>query len=378
MNKTLLLILLLILSFGLSPAVSAQIKVPLNDENWDIQAQNVVLEKYQGFDSIYAEGGQAVLKGVNFLDGTIEFDILMQNKFSFPGVTFRIEDDFSYEEFYLRPFESGKDDANQYSPVFNGVSGWQLYTGDGFNKAYEYPLNQWMHVKLMLKGNYGEVYFGKDTAPALIISELKREPKSGKIALTLDHAHFANFSYATDNPGLVRKIPPAQNVQPAQNVVSSWIISEVLKENSLENKYALDNELLSRLTWAELTAENNNGLINIARLRKKDKDNNTILAKVIINSDKDQIKRFSAGFSDRAKIYFNGQLIYSGNAGFRTRDFRFLGTIGYFDDFFLRLKKGENVLIIAISENFGGWGLQGRFENINDINLIKQTNGYGK
>lgn len=367
MNIIFLLSLSLILSFGLTSAVSAQIKVPLNRENWDIQAQNVVLGKYQGYDSIYAEGGLAILKGVDFLDGTIEFDILMQNKFSFPGVTFRMQDDFNYEEFYLRPFESGKEDANQYSPVFNGVSGWQFYTGDGFNKACEYPANQWLHVKLMIKGDYGEVYFGKDNAPALIISELKREPKAGKIALTLDQAHFANFSYTPNSPELTRKTPPPQKAQPAENVVDSWMISDVFKENILDEKYALEDGFLQRLNWTKSTAETNTGLINIARLRTKQKDINTVLAKLVINSDKDQVKRFSAGFSDRVKIYFNNRLIYSGNDGFRTRDFRFLGTVGYFDDFYLPLKQGENILILAVSENFGGWGFQGKFENLSGI-----------
>lgn len=115
---------------GLSFPIAAQINVPLTPDKWDVQAQGAIFEKYQGFDSVYAEGGQAVLKDINFLDGTIEFDISMQNKFSFPGITFRMQDDLNYEEFYLRPFESGKDDANQYSPVYNGVSGWQFYAGE--------------------------------------------------------------------------------------------------------------------------------------------------------------------------------------------------------------------------------------------------------
>jgi hypothetical protein len=372
MIKNFFQLFFLSLWFALPFAIFAQIKVPFNTEKWQIKAQNVKLEKLQGFDSIYAEGGQALLKDVDFLDGTIEFDILMQNKFSFPGLTFRMQDDFNYEEFYLRPFESGKEDANQYSPVFNGVSGWQFYLGEGFNKAYEYPLNQWMHVKLVISGNYGEVYFGNDKTPALIISELKREPKAGKIALTLDQAHFANFSYTPGSPELTRKTLVISKAQIAGNVVDSWMISDVFKENLLERKYRLDDGFISKFNWSKMSAETNNGLINIARLRKKEKDSNTVFAKLVINSDQDRIKHFSVGFSDRVKIYFNNQLIYSGNDGFRTRDFRFLGSIGYFDDLYLPLKKGENILLLAVSENFGGWGLQGKFEETDGLTLISQ------
>jgi hypothetical protein len=52
-------------------------------------------------------------------------------------------------------------------------------------------------------------------------------------------------------------------------------------------------------------------------------------------------------------------LLYDGQDVFLSRDYRFLGTIGYFDDVYLDLKKGKNELWIAVSENFGGWGLKG-------------------
>ena len=45
-----------------------------------------------------------------------------------------------------------------------------------------------------------------------------------------------------------------------------------------------------------------------------------------------------------------------------SRDYRFLGTIGYFDAVYLQLKKGRNDLWIAVSENFGGWGIKAKLE----------------
>ena len=46
-----------------------------------------------------------------------------------------------------------------------------------------------------------------------------------------------------------------------------------------------------------------------------------------------------------------------------------LGTIGLFDAIYLDLKKGENMLLLAVSENFGGWLVTGRFENLNGIRV---------
>jgi hypothetical protein len=59
--------------------------------------------------------------------------------------------------------------------------------------------------------------------------------------------------------------------------------------------------------------------------------------------------------------------VYSGHNKFRSRDYRYLGTMGYFDAVHLELKKGENEIIFAVSENFGGWGLKAKLRNFKNI-----------
>jgi hypothetical protein len=34
------------------------------------------------------------------------------------------------------------------------------------------------------------------------------------------------------------------------------------------------------------------------------------------------------------------------------------------------LKKGRNDLVFAVSESFGGWGVQARFNNLDGINIL--------
>ena len=41
-------------------------------------------------------------------------------------------------------------------------------------------------------------------------------------------------------------------------------------------------------------------------------------------------------------------------------DYRFRGSIGYYDTLFVPLVAGDNDLVIAVSEDFGGWGVQAR------------------
>lgn len=73
------------------------------------------------------------------------------------------------------------------------------------------------------------------------------------------------------------------------------------------------------------------------------------------------------GFSDRIKVFLNNRLIYGGTNNYRSRDYRYLGTIGYFDELFLPLNAGKNELCVAVSESFGGWGIQAKFDDIQGI-----------
>jgi hypothetical protein len=48
-----------------------------------------------------------------------------------------------------------------------------------------------------------------------------------------------------------------------------------------------------------------------------------------------------------------------------------LGTIGLFDDLYLPLEEGENEILFAVSETFGGWGIMVQLKNREGIELIE-------
>ena len=89
-----------------------------------------------------------------------------------------------------------------------------------------------------------------------------------------------------------------------------------------------------------------------------------------IRSDGAQTKRLDFGFSDRALVFLNGRALYRGDDGYRSRDYRFLGSIGYFDAVYLPLEEGDNELVVAVSEDFGGWGVQARLEDLADVAFV--------
>ena len=96
---------------------------------------------------------------------------------------------------------------------------------------------------------------------------------------------------------------------------------------------------------------------------------NTIVTRLVIESDKEQVKTLDFGFSDFVLVFCNDKAVYMGKDPFMARDYRFLGTIGYYDRLFLPLKKGTNEVWFAVSENFGGWAIQAKFSDMQGITL---------
>jgi hypothetical protein len=111
------------------------------------------------------------------------------------------------------------------------------------------------------------------------------------------------------------------------------------------------------------------GIANLSRLVALGEQSNTTFARLVINSEREQIKEIKFGFSDRARVYLNDHLLYAGTDGFVSRDYRFLGTIGLWDAVYLPLKKGSNEVLLAVSENFGGWGVIAAIEDVSGIQI---------
>lgn len=351
------------------PFIQAEI-VPFDSPRWVIQSNTSRLEDYQGKKSLYLKGGAAYLKDVNFINGIIEFDIAFSRERGFFGGIFRMQDKENYEEFYLRSHQSGNPDAVQYSPVFNRLSAWQLYHGAGYSAAVTFQFDSWMHVKLVVSGSRAELYMGNSEKPLMYMHDLKREIKPGFVgvkALPFSAGHFANFSVIKmDNPPMKNK--PKSISETENGTVMIFEVSNRFAENTLDDKFLLSAVDKDSLSWKKLECEHS-GLANFSKISRLDRKENTVFARITINSDSRQIKKIKFGFSDRIKVYLNNRLLYGGNNNYRSRDYRYLGTIGYFDELYLPLEKGKNELRMAVSENFGGWGLKCRFEDMKGITL---------
>ena len=342
--------------------------VPFDSVLWTFDAAEHRVTEHLGRSSLYMKGGVAWVVGAELMNGVIEFDVAFTGERGFMGAFWRMQDRGNYEDFYVRPHQSGKPDANQYTPVFNGTSGWQLYHGEGYSAPVSYPTNTWIHIKIVFSGNRGEVYIDSEE-PVFVIHELKHPAQPGKVGLSASNfapAHFSRFSYQKlDSPILASLPSPAAATPPG--TVKSWSVSSTFAEASLKSKTVLGDRD-KQVTWQTLPSEST-GITNLARVATRTQEASTVFARVLIHAPRDTIRKVRFGYSDRVKVYLNDRLIYGGDNTYRSRDYRYLGTIGLFDELYLPLKQGGNEFWFAVSESFGGWGLQAVFDDSSGLRL---------
>lgn len=370
MIKTILTGLIIVIG---TIALNAQqiVKADFTSDAWEIiGAEKHAFQTFKGKESLYLENGRVRLKESRFKNGIIDFDIHFEPGRKFLGIHFRAKDSINYEEFYLRPHQSGNPDAMQYTPVFNGTAAWQLYHGPGYSNAYTYNFNEWIHIRLVISENRMDVFINDMSQPVLLGSPLKMDPVKGEIGFgtAMGGAHFANLAYRDQkNPALFAK--SENEVEPEDTSVKKWMVSNAFNEKVLSDKNSLKYlGIKAQLRWIPLSSENS-GIVNLSQISPVSETTNTVFAEVVLHSDKARIKRIDFGYSDMAKVFVNNKIVYSGQRKFRSRDYRYLGTIGYFDAIYAQLKKGKNEIVFAITENFGGWGLLAKLENLDGVTL---------
>ena len=342
------------------------VTVPFSSSSWNTENAEFIHTTYQGVEGILLNKGILYLEDVEFLDGVIDVDINFSSRRNFPGIWFRMADMQNFESFYVRPHQSGNPDASQYNPVFNGTRGWQLYYGESWAARIVYEFDQWHHIRIVVSGNVADIYFDDMLKPVLNV-DLLRDPASGKIgiATVIAPVFFANFKYTLEDKQITPR-PVKSQAEPT--AITQWQVSQVISDSSWLDKHTLDKPFKNSLSWQPHESEAI-GLINLARYGKRSPGKNTVLVKVEIESRRAQVKKLDFGFSDRARVYLNDKAVYEGEDRFRSRDYRFLGTIGFFDTLFLPLKKGHNELWFVVGEGFGGWGLQAKLDDLEGIEL---------
>lgn len=345
----------------------SQHAVVFGGSNWTLQG-DVVREEFRGRDALRFRNGAAVYDGPTFESGTVEFDFAAAGHRSFVGVGFRADDDFdNYEFFYVRPHNSGRFDAMQYTPEFNGIAAWQLYPE--YNAQVDIPNDRWLHVRLVIDGARMDVYFDGAALPTLTVEHLRKGPGAGRLALVANFpanepdGFYPNaFANVVVTPGPSGVPYPATESPPA-GVIEAWAISPAIAAPPTPIRSAPE---VPDAGWT-VAAADRQGRVNVASLRgiPEGAARGTVLARVEIDARRPQTVPFHYGFSDEVSVFLNGRLLSSGNNTYLSRSARYLGVMTLDNDaLYLPLQSGTNTLVLAVTEAFGGWGVIGRLDGL--------------
>ncbi len=317
-------------------------------------------------DGLQMRNGAARYPATRLRDGTIDFDMQVTSFRTFVYLDFRMQSAEEHEEIYFRPHKTRLPDAIQYSPVWNGISNWQLYHGPGGTAAIGLPPGTWIHVRLVLAGSHAALYVGDRSTPALLMN-LARDPIAGFLG-------FRSFAVDDELPTTtaamtVRNVvvtpastPPEIPVLDPQPVpdglVTQWAISEAFASDSNPAR-----TVPTVTSWTTLPSDAR-GLLVISRdvAPLKGTTWSAVLARVTVTADRDRLVPLQLGWSDVATVFLNGKPIFSRDDSYRFDRPRRDGLIGLDQGtIFLPLRTGRNDLVVQVADRFGGWGIMGRF-----------------
>ena len=132
--------------------------------------------------------GIAWLKGIEFAEGTIEFDVRGEDvkQHSFVGLAFHGQNDSTYDAVYLRPFHFRTEDTMLKERMIQYISlptyTWRKLRAETPGK-YENNIEQildpngWVHMKIVVEGGTISTYINDEETPSLVVEKVTSTKK---------------------------------------------------------------------------------------------------------------------------------------------------------------------------------------------------------
>lgn len=352
------------------------ITVPFEPSRWDTTSAKADFIIYKGVKAIrmHPKSGQITLKGLNFANGTIEFDMqpidAETRGFGPIGVYFRQQNVRESEYVYLRTKKDDTkrdDDDIQYAPVVNSVLLFNMMSPyDGPAPVHN---KEWNHIKLVVSGFQMRVYVNDMEEPVLEIPRLESNSHSGSIGFD-GLAYFANLVI---KPNEVETLSPLEGIDPVKhdiNYIRQWNVTAASVMGQGRELTAEDLPKDS-VKWMPILAERR-GVINLSRKFGSSDSGRFVWLKTTINSTKDQTVQMQLGFCDEVYVFLNKKLIDADKNQFGLPLSKFPNGCLNIDNSMVNvpLKAGANDLLIGVVNNFYSWGIIARLRNLNGITLI--------
>ncbi len=370
--KTLLALCVCFLS-ALAIALGAEpITVTMTADHWQAK-ENAEFFRQLGFfhGLMRLNSGNAVLKGITFSDGTIEFDVNTVGRGA-PGIAFRQQDEGNFELLYLRP------DPNcpafhaciQYAPQTHGVLLWDFFP-QYQNRA---PLreNGWNHIKMVVSGRRMKVFVNDAPSATLEVGSLEGDAMKGGLRLQ-GPGTFANMVITPDAVEGLSPEPARDPLEGDRGLVRKWRVSAVSAlPKGKEPRY--DEMPDASKEWKTISTERN-GLVNLSREfgRPLPEPNRAVAwLKTSITSDGKQTRKVDIGWTRELWVFVNGKLVYADKNLFeldgarKAPDARCSLENGSFT---LPLEAGDNEVAVALANDFFGWGMMLRLTDPEGVHL---------
>ena len=343
------------------------VSVAGSSDRWYIEGTDrkgdAQVAEFLGRESLWLRNSTHVIRsGVEFVDGTIEFDVAPMDKSNFVGILFRRAAFPNQENIYLRIHRSGLYNAVQYAPRVNGSSTWQLYPE--FNAVADLPRNQWTHVRVEVRGTKLEVYLNNRAEPTLIVPRLRGIPLKGSVAFWARvNDQPATWAAALSNISIRPVSSVASNTTnrpvPPANTLTSWEVS-----GPVQNEKGIVSTLPELKEWRRAEVEES-GLVSLNRALGNVRGRWTGFARTTIAAEKAKTVVLELGYSDDVSIFLNGEAVYSGINGFESRHPEYMGFVKpQFEIVHLKLRAGNNEIILAVTDDQRfGWGFIARLRD---------------
>ena len=377
MKKLLFLLVFCSLIFSVQAQKDKSGKTALVPDKWEFQPEKVEFTKIDGVPimKILPMAGKVVMKALNFSTGAIELDLKPQGG-AFAFLYFRYKDADENESIYFRTARAGKPmapDAVQYAPHLGGVLLWDVLGHYQTNASFS--KDEWNHVKLEVSETQMRLYVNNEAEPTLEVPRLEGNTTSGTLAFEGEML-ISNLSIS---PKEVKGLSAKPGIDPTAHdprYLRFWKVSTpIATPEKVDFSYSfMPNDSTQ---WDIMEAERR-GLVNLSRKFGKSESRRLVWLKLVLKADKAQQRKIDFGFSDEAWVFLNGRLAFLDKNPYnqplmKAPDGRISVENSSFN---LSLIEGYNELLVGVANDFYGWGIMARLDQLEGIEVIHDEDNY--
>ncbi|PSL30149.1 family 16 glycoside hydrolase [Dyadobacter jiangsuensis] len=344
--------------------------VALTAENWDAPGSNAEFTTHDGRPAlkVLPKQGQVILKNTTFSNGTVEFDYIPTDQ-RFASFYFRYKDSKENELFYFRTHRAGDStgiEAVQYAPAIDGVNLWDLLPQ--YQGKANFQNKTWNHVKLIASGYQLRVFVNDMQRPTMEVPRMEGNVMEGTLAFEGEGI----VSNLVIKPGQTEGLPAYEGTDPVAHdprYLRKWQITEpaALSKNV---DFSMDSAPKAETMWETIWAERR-GMVNLTRKFGMSKERRVVWMKVNITSKTDQKKKIAMGFSDDVWVFLNGRYLYVDKNTFGAPIMKEPAGRCSIENasFVIPFKAGKNELTVALANDFYGWALIARLEDMDGLTV---------